>query len=91
MVGWCGLVLGVLGLTLVADLGHVAGVTVDVVSHGLATTIGKIDGVRPLSVVQITVLLVSEVVGCVIILSRPLEPILGGFSLLGGSDPLKLA
>ena len=78
-----GLLLWVIGLTLVADLGHEAGVAVDSVGDLLQTTVGKLHVVRPLGVVAVTGLLVAEVVTGVVVLHGIVEVVLGG-DLIGG-------
>lgn len=69
--------LGVAGLALVLDIGHVTFVTVDVVGDGLEAAVGKLHGVHALSVVTVAGLLVVEVVAGRVVLYRPLELVLG--------------
>ena len=69
--------------TLVLDVGDVAVVTVDVVSYGLETTVGKLHSVDALGVVTVTGLLVVEVVAGGVVLHRPLEVVLGLVGLVG--------
>ena len=69
---------GVLGLTLVGDLGQVARVALDIVGDLLEATVGQVHEVVALGVVSIAGFRVAVVVAGGGVINEPVEVIVGG-------------
>ena len=68
----------VLGLTLIGDLGLVAAVGINGVSHLLGAAVGKGNIVRAGGLVSVALLLLAVVVAGVLIVDGPVKGVLGG-------------